>query len=360
MGGTRILRAGLAAGTAIGLVTTALVAPASAADSVKTQVASDATWIRSGQLPDGAIAWYVDRQRINPYLANYAAIGLAEAYRVTRTSADLTSAMAWLSWYASHENGSGFVTDYTVSGTVETSTGDMDSTDAYAGTFLLAVRAASRAGANVRSLSGGIHGAVTAIEATQDADGLTWAKPTWQVKYLMDQSEVYAGLRAASDLGSTLGDRTLRNRATTDANALAAGVSGLWDAPTAAYDWARNGGGQNQTNWANIYSDSMSQAWAATFGLAGPGSNLLTTLDADHPLWDQPTATDTFNGSPGTVGYWPVAGWGFLAQGSTARAATAAANIRTAALAVNRAWPFTTGNAGQLIVLEAGDLTLVS
>jgi len=32
-----------------------------------------------------------------------------------------------------------------------------------------------------------------------DADGLTWAKPSWHVKYLMDQAEVYAGLVAAID-----------------------------------------------------------------------------------------------------------------------------------------------------------------
>ena len=361
MAGTRIIRAGLAAGTAVSLLTTTMVAPASAADSRTTQVASDAAWIRQGQLPDGAIAWYVDRQRINPYLGNYAAIGLAEAHKVTRTAADLTAASAWLTWYAAHENAQGFVTDYTVSSTgVETSTGDMDSTDAYAGTFLLAVRAVSRAGGNVKALAAGIKGAVTAIEATQDSDGLTWAKPTWQVKYLMDESEVYAGLRAAADLGTTLADKSLKTRATTDANAVAAGVAGLWDPSTKAYDWARDGGSQVATNWANLYSDSMEQAWASTFGVASPSAGLMTTLNADHPLWDQPTATDTFNGSPAAVGYWPVAGWGFLANGSSARAATAATNIRAAALATNRAWPFTTGNAGQLIVLESADFSLVS
>ena len=361
MAGTRIVRAGLAAATALALLTTTMAAPAGAADPRATQVASDATWIRQGQLPDGAIAWYVDRQRINPYLGNYAAIGLAEAYRVTRTTADLTAASAWLSWYAAHENASGFVTDYTVSSTgIETSTGDMDSTDAYAGTFLLAVRAVSRAGGNIKTLTTAIKGAVTAVEATQDGDGLTWAKPTWQVKYLMDESEVYAGLRAAADLGTTLNDRTLRARAMVDANAVAAGVSGLWDASTQAYDWARDGGAQVATNWANLYSDSMEQAWASTFGVASPSAGLLTTLDNDHPLWDQPGATDLVNGSPATVGYWPVAGWGFLASGSAARAATAATHIRSAALTTNRAWPFTTGNAGQLIVLESADLSLIS
>jgi hypothetical protein len=173
---------------------------------------------------------------------------------------------------------------------------------------------------------------------------------------------VYAGLMAAADLATTLDNRALRTRALADASALAAGVSSLWDPSTSAFDWARDGGSQVPTNWANLYSDSMEQAWAATLGVA-PASRsaaLLDSVDADHPQWDQPAATDVSNGSPTTVGYWPLAGWGFLKDGSSERAATAATNIRTAAIATGRAWPFTTGNAGQLIVLESADLSLVS
>ncbi|MDX6202210.1 MAG: hypothetical protein QOJ83_1710, partial [Frankiales bacterium] len=60
------------------------------------------------------------------------------------------------------------------------------------------------------------------------------------------------------------------------------------------------------------------------------------------------------------VGYWPVVGWGLLRTGQPGQAASAAASIRTAALSTGRAWPFTTGIAGQLILLEAGDLSLIA
>jgi hypothetical protein len=357
---------------AVAMATTVAVAAlqpsaAAAGSSVRTQVAADAAWIQQGQLSDGAIAWYVDRQHISPYLGNYAAIGLAEAHKVTGAAAYLTAATAWLRWYAAHEDASGFVTDHDVSAAgVESSTGDMDSTDAYAGTFLLATRAVFRAGASkatIRSLSAGIVGAVAAIEATQDADGLTWAKPTWHVKYLMDATETYAGLRAAADVAVVLGNPALNVRATKDADALSAGIAGLWNPTVSAYDWARHdGGAQTVTNWANLYSDSMEQAWAATFGLADPAraSALLSTVTAAHPQWGQPQATDVSNGTPAPVGYWPVVGWGLLRAGQTGQALTAAASIRTAALGTSRAWPFTTGNAGQLIVLESGDVSLVS
>jgi hypothetical protein len=366
MGSNRRTWVAVAAATA--LAVGVLEPSASAASSsVRTQVSADATWIRQGQLPDGAISWYVDRQRISPYLGNYAAIGLAEAHKLTGSAADLTAATAWLRWYAAHEDASGFVTDYDVSPAgVETSTGDMDSTDAYAGTFLLATRAVSRAGASkatVKSLSAGILGAVSAIEATQDADGLTWAKPTWHVKYLMDAAETYAGLRAAADLAVLLGNGALNVRATRDAEALSAGVAGLWNPAVSAYDWARHSdGAQLATNWANLYSDSMEQAWAATFGLADftRAGALLSTVAATHPQWAQPQATDLTNGAPAPVGYWPVVGWGLLRTGQPGQAASAAASIRTAALSTGRAWPFTTGIAGQLILLEAGDLSLIA
>ena len=67
-----------------------------------------------------------------------------------------------------------------------------------------ASRATSAARARLTALANGLDGALRAIEATTDTDGLTWAKPAWHVKYLMDQSEVYAGLQAAKRLFTSL------------------------------------------------------------------------------------------------------------------------------------------------------------
>jgi len=59
------------------------------------------------------------------------------------TSAD--AAWRWLSWYQAHMDAAGFVTDYQVVEGRPVSTGDEDSTDAYSGTFLLAVSETFRA-----------------------------------------------------------------------------------------------------------------------------------------------------------------------------------------------------------------------
>ncbi len=328
--------------------------------TLTSDVSSDADWIMSARLPDGAIANYVDRQAVWPYLSNFAAMGLAKATTVTRNNAYVAAAWTWLSWYQAHMDATGFVTDYRMSNGVLTSTNDMDSTDAYAGTFLLAAREAYRATSDLttlKTLTTGISKAVQAIEATQDTDGLTWAKPSWHVKYLMDQAETFAGLLAAVDLANLLKNSTLANRAQSDANRMKTGVANIWNTTTLAFDWAvHDTGARTATDWTLLYSDALQQAWAVAFGIVDStrASSLITKFTTSQPNWQYPNKTALFSGgSQGTVGYWPVAGFGLNALKSSS-AGAAAVNIRAGALANNRAWPFTTGNAGQLILFESG------
>ena len=107
-------------------------------------VRADADWILAAQLPDGAIAHYSDRVAVWPYLANFAAQGLLRATEVTGDQKYLDAAWRWFGWYQAHMDAQGFVADYAMRDGVLTSTGFMDSTDAYAGTFLSAVLSASR------------------------------------------------------------------------------------------------------------------------------------------------------------------------------------------------------------------------
>jgi hypothetical protein len=345
--------------------TTAVTPPVFDATTV-ANVRADADWLLGAQLPDGAIGHYVDRVKIWPYLGNEAALGLGRATEVTGNQKYVAAAWRWLQWYQAHQDASGFVTDYDVVNGVETSTGDMDSTDAYAGTFLLAARKAWKASGNPTSLGAlrtGIAAAVSAIEATQDADGMTWAKPAWHVKYLMDQGETFAGLRAAAELATALNDSALAQRAGADASRMAAGVASLWDAPTAAYDWAKHDTGALQaTNWSILYSDSLQQPWVVTYGLSTgtAAQSLVTRFTTAQPKWANPTATAPFTSGTSTVGYWPAAGLALLQTGQSGQAAAAAGTIRTAAVAAGKAWPFDTGVAGMLVLLESGDSTYLA
>jgi hypothetical protein len=352
----RMVRSGVAAFVLVLALASGGVLPAEAQTAAVTL--NDAAWIGSAQLPDGALATYPDRQFISPYIANLAALGLARATAATGSPAPAQAAWGWLFWYQAHMDLSGFVTDYAVRNGVAVSTGDMDSTDAYAGTFLLAVGEVFRTTGDrkrVNALHDGIVRAVAAIEATQDADGLTWAKPTWKVKYLMDQAEVYAGLKAASDLGLAMGDGPLTQRASADAARVQTGVSSLWNPSTGAFDWAVHADGtRTSTNWAIFYPDALEQAWPVAFGLIDgePAASIMTQFAAHQPQWAQPGMVAQYSDAIRTVGYWAPVGWAFARVGRTDLAGAGAATIRAAADAVNRAWPFNSADAGELIVLD--------
>lgn len=317
-------------------------------------VRAEADWILSAQLADGAIAHYPDKVRILPYLSHFAALGLVRASAVTGEPRYVQGAWRWLRWYQDHQTTQGFVTDYTVAGDALTSTGDMDSTDSYAGLFLHAAWTAyeqTRDTAALRALRPGISGAVRAIEATLDGDRLTWAKPAWRVKYLMDQAEVHVGLRAASKLFAALGDQRSARLATTRARDLKAAIDLLWQPGTSSYDWAvHDDGARTKTDWTSLYPDAMQQVWTMAFGVAssGAGAEILAKFRTQHPYWASPEQVDakTTDVEP----YWPVAGW---AMPSAERPA-AGRSILDAALRAERAWPYHPGIAGQVIVLLSG------
>ena len=327
---------------------------------VPPSVSANAAWILSAQHADGAIPNYVNDAHLSPYLGNQAAQGLARASVVTQNAAFATAAWRWLTWYQAHEGAQGFVTDYVLSGATFVSTGDMDSTDAYAGTFLSAASATWAAApdqSRLLALRSGIVNAVGAIEATQDTDGLTWAKPTWHVKYLMDQGEAYAGLKAVAPLAAALGDAALAARASADASRMSAAVAQLWNPAEGAFSWAVYDSGVRQsTNWSALYPDAMEQAWAVAYGLASPAQAKAITghLLAAQPAWDRPLAPASVAGSSQPAGYWPVAGWALDNVGRINAASLAMTSIQTAADSTNRAWPFTPATAGGLIILATG------
>ncbi len=137
---------------------------------------------------------------INPYYSNLAAVGL------TRDPGSLGIVQNWMNWYVSHLNATdkwglgGTTYDYDYVNGVETSHVDADSTDSYAATFLTLAWAYYSTGdpgaqAYVKTLASQLDTVAQVIVKTQQSDGLTWAKPDYQIKYLMDNCEVYRGLR---------------------------------------------------------------------------------------------------------------------------------------------------------------------
>jgi hypothetical protein len=316
----------------------------------------EAAWILAAQLPDGALATHSDRTFVNPYLGAFAATGLAAATRATGNGAYADAAWRFVEWYAAHMDARGYVTDYHVAGTTLVTTGDADSTDAYAGLFLVAVEAAQTAapnGARLVALAPALRLGVAAIRSTQRADGLTGAKPSWMVAYLMNEAEAFAGLQAATRLALAIGDRALARDADAAAKRIQRGADRLWNASTGSFDWAVHPNGARQpTSWAQLYPDAISQVWAVRFGLV-QGSRARTVLLRflrDHPNAHDPAALDLIDGRSAPTGYWPglATTLGLVDAGAPARflAGTSAAAAQT-----GRAWPYSVQTAADVIRL---------
>lgn len=319
---------------------------------------SEADWILSAQLPNGAIATHADQTFVSPYLAAYAAQGLADATRITGDPRYAAAAWREVDWHASVMDANGYVTDYRIVNGTLVSTGSQDSTDAYAGMFLVALDATYHAAPNVtqlRAIANQVRAAVSAVRSTQRSDGLTGAKPSYMVAYLMNQAEAFAGLTAAVRLAYTLGDRPLARDAKDAANLIKAGVDQLWNPTTGAYDWASHPDGVHQpTNWAQLYPDAVSQVWAVRFGVtrSDHASTVLQRFLATHPNASNPNAPDLVNGTVGPTGYWPglALALRLVDPGAPSRYL---AGTRGWAATTARAWPYSVQIAADSIELIA-------
>lgn len=329
-----------------------------------SNASADADWIMTAVIDDGsmngAIGMYPDSNgltHIRPYQANLACLGLARASAVTGDRRYVNAAWNYLNWYAGHMDTLGYVHDWDLVHGVWTQ-GGYDSTDSYAATFLLAVRAAYRVSddaTKLKNISWGIQVAVNAIYTTQQSDGMTWATPAYHVKYLEDQVEAYRGLNAGYSLAMLLGLSDVANKAQSYANAMESGIATLWNSPNNNYNWAKHEDGVEQiTNLSTLSPDTMEEAWPVSFKVAtgSRAAGLLKSVNAFQPEWDKP-AKNHYN-----YDVIPM-GWGYYFNGQRAEAHTAAGNIRKDAIAAHRGWPFTPGDCGSLILLETDGEDLV-
>ena len=344
-------------------------------------VPTNAEWIRSLVLPDGAIArdiqpWMNGYPRyVAPYWANMSAYGLAR----TGDPVDLQVVWNWLSWYQAHMSPAGHVRNeqlvWDLTASPPTYTYDPDpmnewfSTVGNAGTFLIALREVYvNSGSDTAKLAEyltGIQKAIAAINATMDVDGLAWQNPRVKVKLLMDQAEAYAGLRRGATLANALGDSVTAKLAGSLADKIDAGIETLYNAAAKMYAKAKNEDGSLEaTTWNQYYMDSTAQVWTVGFGNIPPAKPLMPSTRAksivdtfatkwpewSDPYFTVPPADPRVPGtSDGAIHFWPMVGLAFSDVGRKAEGLAGVNAIEAAALGAERTWPFTVGHAGEII-----------
>ncbi|MEJ5252311.1 MAG: hypothetical protein HPY54_14420 [Chthonomonadetes bacterium] len=239
------------------------------AERLKPVMKRAAEAILQRQHEDGAILMAPAAQPSNsliPYFANLAVIGLMTAYPHTREPAHLQAAAKWLKWYADHLNPDDTIDDYRLRDGKLEPTGDCDSTDSYAATYLEAMHRYTEASRDRRLLSAiypTVNKVVGAIRLTLQEDGLTWAKPGYRVKYLMDNVEVVRGWQSAAWLAQTAGHRTEAQRLKKlGERTLQAIDEILYHNGKGYYAWAMHENGVHETRLERWYPDVMAQLMA--------------------------------------------------------------------------------------------------
>ncbi len=230
------------------------------------------------QLSDGAIQY--TSEKINPYFANLACLGLVQV------SGQLPKVKAWLQWYIGHVNDgsagridpwstgtNGTMSDWTISGgATGVSLNDADSTDSYGATALSVAWAYYNTAGSDHTIFDSAFQTVLdnigkAVLYTQQGDGLTWAKPTYHIKYLQDNCEVYRGLSDLASLFTALSNPRASTYSAA-ASACQTGILTLYLSGPAAWSVYKDNGGltpaPDGTKW---YPDSVAQVFPVNNGV---------------------------------------------------------------------------------------------
>jgi len=243
--------------------------PSSLSPSIADLVKRSADYILTCQLPDGLIAmtphekvWAV------PYFANLIGLGLLRAYQSVGDRRYLEAVLRYEEWYIRHINPDGTIYDYVGTRDRPEPTRDYDSSDAYPATFLTLCWETYRITKDREWLKARFPVLIKCVEGirlTWQEDGLTFGKPNYRVKYLMDNLEVRLGLRAAVKIA-----RTLRNRERTKTweDLLAKNRQGLkllWMEEEGRFAMAMFEDGKLHRDFAQWYPDGMANAMALAY-----------------------------------------------------------------------------------------------
>lgn len=308
---------------------------------------STSNWVSQFSTADGAILY--TPQEIDPYFSNIAAIGM------TKDPNRMPEVVAWMRWYIDHLNWPdkwglyGTTYNYNVNNGVETSTDDADSTDSYAATFLTLAWNAWRTGnASAQSYISGLSYQLDVIGGvliqTQQGDGLTWAKPDYQIKYLMDNSEAYRGLRdLASLFQNAFNDAAKADYYNNAANSMQNGILGMWlSGKWAVYkDYYGNLDPPNMGTW---YADATAQVFPVLMGVVASSDTraqqAYSAFNAAWPKWPQLS----YNGQDAFP--WCLVGTAAAAMGDNTRLATYISSIQSKYVNSGFPWPFYNAEAG--------------
>ena len=178
----------------------------------------------------------------------------------------------------------GSIYDYDISNSGEqVPSYDYDSVDSYSATFLMLIQKyffLSQDKALIRQNKQKIHDIAYTIVYLQDEDGLTTALPNSDVKYLMDNCEVYGGLKAFIELSEDF-DWDHENFYDDAKDSVERGImQKLYNADLQNFNWAVDEDGYHECNWQTFYPDAYAQIFPIIYGI------LEHDMELTQQLWN--------------------------------------------------------------------------
>lgn len=321
-------------------------------DVHEREIANELKWIASLQLPSGVIVDNVhavpnEPFRASPYFANMASMALLEKPEY------VPAVHKYFAWYFKHLNQkdkyglSGTIYDYMVyPDGREKSVHHYDSSDSYSSTFLMLLRKYYEQTGDDQLLLrhrqeiGQVAGNIL---QTMDHD-LSWAHPGWEVKYLMDNSEVYVGLRDYAYLASVVfkdeaeakryGEQAARTKRAIEETYLKKGsLAHYLDAK-----W------RGEVRWPIWYADTTSMMFPIAYGILPPSdqraAEIYNKLNEYHPGWvhAKPELAPNDRKDPFP---WVVVGYASAKGGDVERCKTFVGALQKTYISQGHPWPWT-------------------
>ena len=312
-----------------------------------TKIATgEAAWLAGLQAENGALLMTSGPSgdfTMNPYFADFAALALLGAGETY-----YENVVRYMDWHFAHLNTAqtdyngvdGTIYDYTVTlsnGKVVAEKINInadgkksyDSTDSYAATFLCVVaKYYEKTGdlAYLQAHSQELQRILNPIRQTMYT-GLTFAKPDYRIKYLMDNCEVYEGLVAAEKVYTALGLTDLLAEATDLKNQVFDAIEKyMWIESEGYYEVALgvNNDSAYDFTWKNFYPCATAQLFPISCGLLEPNDprsvylynkfNEYFSTGERKATWEEMSTPDTF--------YWGSLAYTAALMGDNARLET--------------------------------------
>ena len=312
--------------------------------------------------------------RVSPYNAHLAVLGLLDS----DVEGSLEVAEKWIAWYLDHLNMNGLpegiVFDhwYLEDGSGETTApaginpyyADFDDvSDSYAALLLGVAYKYYEKGGNVAFLTADgkkeqLEIVANVVLSLQDPDdGLTWGKAAWPVKYLMDNCEVYLGLKSMEILErDVFADRKASNVYRVAAKKVKSGIQNeLYNDAVSLYRSAKfENGTYAEADLNEWYPGTTHLVWPHLFEVIDPGGlRAQIQMRALNNSWDGDPNPDWAAGVVDEGGFtWPSIGYAALLAGESARAQEHADLVVTIKLP-DFPYPFTVDEAGWLLRILA-------